>query len=81
MCKISVVGKFGAQLHFWYYQLACISGVSRIFERGVPTHEGLLFGKIFAQSCIKIREIGPRGRFPTVNPPWIRHCVLMTYQD
>ena len=50
------------------------SGGSRVSQTGSANSwfwsEILLFGKVFAEDCIKMEEIGPRGgRVPSVPPP------------
>ena len=45
------------------------SGGSRISQTGVANPwvwgENLLFGKIFAKNCMKMKEIGPAGGCPS----------------
>ena len=62
------------------------SGGSRIFPRrrgGVPTHKLALFGKFFAENCMKMKEFGPWGvRVPgtPLDPPmkWDRPSLKST---
>ena len=37
-------------------------------------YANLLFGKIFAENCMKMKEFGPRGGLRPWLPTWIRHC-------
>ena len=42
-------------------------------QRAIPKGvRHLLFGKMIAANCMKMKEIGPRGR-ASLAPPWIRH--------
>ena len=70
--------------------LASTSGRPRIFQRGALKPQmgfaNLLFGKMFAENCMKMKEFGPRCRrtSPVPHPPdppltvstvnWRRHC-------
>ena len=49
---------------FFYSNFSCTSAVADPgFPRGAPTLVGanLLFGIIFAENCMKMKKIGPRG--------------------
>ena len=48
------------------------SAGSRISQRGCAN---LLFGKYFAENCMKMKEIGP-GVGASLAPPWIYQCHI-----
>ena len=64
----------------WDNKVQC-SGGSRISQIGGANFQGgvanLLFGQIFTENCIKLKEFGPRGGNTR---PWclvkIRHCKV-----
>ena len=44
---------------------------------GAPTPKFGLFCKFFAETCMKMKEFGPRrGAHVPGAPPWIRQCVI-----
>ena len=50
------------------------SGRSKISHTGAPTPGlgvNLLFGKIFPENCMKMKEFGPRRGRASLAPPWI----------
>ena len=50
--------------------------VSSTFDLFNVTPENLLFGKIFAENCMKMREIGLSGRTSSLAPPFGSANVL-----
>ena len=53
-------------------------------EGGANSKSGcvtLLFCKLFAENCMKMKEFGPRGAHVPGVPPWIHHWIVVTCCD
>ena len=54
------------------------------FPRGAANSRGrcanLLFAKNFAETCMKMKEFGPKGGRASLASPWIRHWVPNTQE-